>query len=114
MKQLLVKIDDGLMNRLNELPNKSETVREAIVAYLDKLGSPEAEISTGLSEDRVREIIKEELSKREPVTSRFVPRPPDPDTGYPCCNKSTPCKHWAWDNVESLWKNTITNKTREP
>lgn len=73
MKQLLVKIDDGLMNELNKLPNKSEAVREAILLYLGGLGSPRAEIST-IDEDRVRQIIKEELSKQTPTfVDAFVP-----------------------------------------
>lgn len=43
----------------------------------------------------------------------FVPKPPDPETGYPCCTKARPCKHWVWDDIETVWRNTLTNKTRE-
>ena len=38
---------------------------------------------------------------------------PDPETGFPCCVKSNPCKHRGWDSGLTLWKNVITGKTRE-
>lgn len=44
----------------------------------------------------------------------FVPKPPDPETGYPCCtNEKKPCKHWSWDGNYSYWINELTGKTRE-
>lgn len=43
----------------------------------------------------------------------FTPRPPDPATGYPCCSKATPCKHWTFDGVTDLWTNTLTGATRD-
>ena len=45
--------------------------------------------------------------------SDFVPRPPDPETGYPCCLKEKPCKHWIFDDINQHYKNTLTNKTRD-
>jgi hypothetical protein len=44
----------------------------------------------------------------------FIPKPPDPDLGYPCCNKRTPCKHWQWNSDKQLYINTLTGKEREP
>lgn len=43
----------------------------------------------------------------------FVPRPPDPATGYPCCEKATPCKHWAFDGIGGVWRNSLTGATKE-
>lgn len=43
----------------------------------------------------------------------FVSKPPDPELGYPCCSKQKPCKHWHWNDVDSVWVNELTNKTRE-
>lgn len=45
--------------------------------------------------------------------SDFVPKPPDPETGYPCCQKRSPCKHWTWDGNIEAWINSPTGKTRE-
>jgi len=44
---------------------------------------------------------------------QFVPKPPDPITGYPCCRGSAPCKHWVFEEIDALWKNTITGATRD-
>lgn len=41
------------------------------------------------------------------------PNRPDPDLGYPCCTKKTPCKHWAWESDQEAWVNNLTGKTRE-
>jgi hypothetical protein len=40
-------------------------------------------------------------------------RPPDPETGYPCCQKAKPCKHWKFDNLNSQWVNELTGKVKE-
>lgn len=45
--------------------------------------------------------------------SEFVPRPPDPETGYPCCLGKRPCKHWQWDGNLSAYINSLTGKERE-
>jgi len=45
--------------------------------------------------------------------NEFIPKPPDPELGYPCCSGSTPCKHWAFDGLNGVWKNTLTGKTRD-
>lgn len=46
-------------------------------------------------------------------TEKFVPRAPDPETGYPCCLKARPCKHWVWDGNRSAYINSLTGKERE-
>lgn len=43
----------------------------------------------------------------------FVPKPPDPELGYPCCSGRSPCKHWVFNELESIWTNSLTGKTRE-
>lgn len=47
------------------------------------------------------------------TNATFVPKPPDPELGYPCCSKETPCKHWVWDGNQGVWINSLTKKTRE-
>ena len=48
-----------------------------------------------------------------PSKNNFVPKAPDPNTGYPCCQNNNPCKHWTWDTVDTVWKNSLTGKIRE-
>jgi hypothetical protein len=45
--------------------------------------------------------------------SDFVPKPPDPETGYPCCLGKRPCKHWVWNGDISAYVNSLTGKERE-
>ncbi len=61
------------------------------------------------------ELIKRKKSVPEipGVVKGFVPKPPDPETGYPCCVKKTRCKHWQWDGDNQHWVNVLTGKTRE-
>ena len=47
------------------------------------------------------------------VNSAFTPKPPDPNTGYPCCLNKSPCKHWSWNGDTLVWVNSITGNTRE-
>lgn len=56
--------------------------------------------------------VKEKLSA--PKDDVFVPRPPDPETGYPCCQQNKPCKHWQWDtSTGEGYVNTLTGKVKE-
>lgn len=33
--------------------------------------------------------------------------------GLPCCNQSSPCKHWRWDAQLAMWQNILTGEIRE-
>lgn len=33
--------------------------------------------------------------------------------GLPCCNQSSPCKHWRWDAQLAMWQNLLTGEIRE-
>jgi len=66
--------------------------------------------STGISEERVIELIKLHAAKTE---DKFVPKPPDPYTGYPCCEMKKPCKHWQWDSGLTCYVNIITGEQKE-
>lgn len=44
-----------------------------------------------------------------------IPETPKPavQTGLPCCNQSSPCKHWRWDPQLAMWQNILTGEIRE-
>lgn len=56
---------------------------------------------------------KEGMPKLRVVERAFEPKAPDPETGYPCCAKNKPCKHWQWDGLKSAYVNELTGKERE-
>ena len=109
MKQLLIKISDELEERLKYVPNKSDFVRQAIQEKLD--GNTEPSVpSVGITREEVIQLIKEYAPKQE---AGFVPKPPDPILGYPCCQLKRPCKHWVWDSGLECYENTLTGEQRK-
>ncbi len=56
-------------------------------------------------------------------TPESTPAPEIPETskpaeivskpGLPCCNQSSPCKHWRWDPQLAMWQNILTGEIRE-
>lgn len=89
--------------------NRSEYIEQLILASR----VPRLERAAGVTKEEVLDLIKLHLATSPKTTDTFVPKPPDPELGYPCCQKTVPCKHWVWDGVEGLWKNTLTNRTKE-
>jgi hypothetical protein len=59
------------------------------------------------------QVMSPQVRQAEP----FVPRPPDPNSGYPCCvtrrpnpeTLITPCKHWN-RNEDGDYINSITSE----
>lgn len=105
-----ITIDQEAVNILNEQENKSQYIEDLILNRVTE--------QSILTEQRVIELIKEharqELTTADKfVPEPFVPRPPDPITGYPCCVKKSPCKHWAFDQNMFEWVNSITGNRRD-
>jgi hypothetical protein len=110
---------------LNQQSNATDYLEQLILA------GKQYKSNTCITREDVIQLIKEyapqpqsiqtpyssapDISKIPGITvgGDFVPKPPDPETGYPCCVKKSPCKHWMWDELGSVWTNTLTNKTRE-
>lgn len=42
-----------------------------------------------------------------------VVKPPHPVYGYPCCHNESPCKHWAYNDLDGNWVNSLTKQTKE-
>ena len=99
---------------LEEKENKSLYIEELL---LQGPREPFAQPQAGLTKEEVLELINKAISPTSfpaaAVSTDFVPRPPDPVTGYPCCEKNAPCKHWVWDDMNTIWKNTLTGMTKD-
>ena len=46
-------------------------------------------------------------------TPEIQETPKPAQTGLPCCNQSSPCKHWRWDPQLAMWQNILTGEIRE-
>lgn len=114
MRTITLRLSDELVEMLNTLPNKSDFIRQAIEVAFNKNEEPEDRYVT---RKEVVELIRLELATSNKNVAlnnnTFVPVPPDPMTGYPCCTKQKPCKHWSWNGVDSSWVNELTGETRD-
>lgn len=89
--------------------NKAQFLHDALTTGITTIPAKDT------SPIRVDAISRSVESIKQPVyaSEKFVPRAPDPKTGYPCCEKSAPCKHWKWNDVDSAWVNELTGNVRE-
>ena len=143
MKKILISVDDDIVEILDMVDNKSAFIRKAILADQETNIVSELSRLTMLVDGLVNDMIglKQQISKlssiglssngrtvdfdstnlgsnpSEPAKiakgSEFVPKPPDPETGYPCCLAKAPCKHWSFNGTEGYWENSLTGKTRD-
>lgn len=139
--RLQITLEDEATALLNKQENKSQYIEELILNAQNADISGEVKNMSLVMNGLVDEILElKELIKRQhnqasnhnatgyetiqsyaagntfgtPIKqNEFVPAPPDPETGYPCCVKAAPCKHWVYDENNMYWKNTITNKIKE-
>jgi len=91
MPQVTVYIREDDLEAWRAIEKKSEFIHQA-------LRGQELEVPL------VKEVLKE--------PEVFVPKAPDPVTGYPCCLKSNPCKHWSYDGNKQMWINSLTGGTK--
>jgi hypothetical protein len=113
--RIQITISEEANALLEKQPNKSQYIEDLILS--GDTWVPEAPKEDYLTREEVLDLIK--LHSKPSDTSMgmpgspFVPQPPNPDTGYPCCTKQTPCKHWIFNGAECQWKNELTGNTRE-
>jgi hypothetical protein len=113
-----ITIDQEAVDILNQQENKSQYIEDLIL-------NKASQTQSGLTRDDVIQLIKEytptpQLDKSSnssvpnlQTADKFVPKPPDPEFGYPCCKGRSPCKHWVWNEMDSNWTNTLTGKVRD-
>ena len=106
MSRVNVYIRDSDMDAWKTIPNKSEWLHQALSGVQSSGVTP---VAAGQPEEVGSSPTPQLVEKAE----RFIPQPPNPDTGYDCCLKKAPCKHWSWNGDIQLWVNSITGKTRE-
>ncbi len=108
--QVTIYIRKEVEDKFRNQANKSELINKLLaVYYLKHAVEDDFKYGDGSGTPATYTKVSETVVKDEP----FVPRPPDPLTGYPCCEKAKPCKHWQWDGNRGVWVNELTGKTRE-
>lgn len=135
--RLQITLEDAANELLNQQENKSKYIEDLILKQDTSDLTLEIKRLAMLVDGQVNDIqdiieavniIKQNVANRQADSStsrptasstissypeQFVPKPPDPELGYPCCTKQTPCKHWVYDGGNGVWKNTLTGKEKE-
>lgn len=90
---------------------------ESVSQQLDRLADEHA-----AAERQVYGLGVPETSQGSRGHSPNTPTPEIPETpkveqpqqtGLPCCNQASPCKHWRWDPQLAMWQNILTGEIRE-
>lgn len=120
-KPISIKLDEALWVHIKSKTNKSAYISELIKQDLQQAKIKPITESV-INELLTSEVFFNEMSQRlkvksvqfnAPVKSDvFVPRPPDPQVGYPCCQKPAPCKHWKFNDIEQHWVNELTGEVK--
>lgn len=112
-----ITISEEANNKLNLQENKSKYIEDLILSKPTQAAPSGTDL---LSIESMLDIrfaaLLDVLDKKLAIkpTEEFVPKAPDPNTGYPCClNEKKPCKHWTWDGVKQSYTNTLTGEVRE-
>lgn len=122
-KTKMIRIEEQLYTRLaveagstsltrfvNELLDEALATRKSV--ELDKRAA-----EWGEAEQELYGVPSYEATTQSHGVPEKEPTPENPDTpkpaGLPCCNQSSPCKHWRWDPQLAMWQNILTGEIRE-
>lgn len=128
-KTKMIRIEEQLYTRLaaeagstsltrfvNELLDEALATRKNV--ELDKRAAEWAEaerelygVPTNTPTPEISETPKAAVQQQ--VEEIIVPQQRPAQTGLPCCNQASPCKHWRWDAQLAMWQNILTGEIRE-
>lgn len=128
-KTKMIRIEEQLYTRLakaagstsltrfvNELLDEALATRKSV--ELDKRAAEWAEAERelyGVPTNTPTPEIPETPKVEEIITpqQQAAEQQQSAQTGLPCCNQSSPCKHWRWDAQLAMWQNILTGEIRE-
>jgi hypothetical protein len=128
-KPMSFRLDEKLWVFIKNKPNKSRYIEELVKQDIQQ-AQVKPIVQSVIQELLVNESFFREMGERLKVKPQvipdvtgshveirpepFIPKPPDPVTGYPCCQKTDyRCKHWEFDATGEGWVNTLTGEIRE-
>lgn len=132
-KTKMIRIEEQLYTRLakaagstsltrfvNELLDEALATRKSV--DLDKRAAEWAEAERELygtpetsqsSQGHSPNTPTPEIPETPKVEEIIIPQQRPAQTGLPCCNQASPCKHWRWDPQLAMWQNVLTGEIRE-
>lgn len=106
------RLDEDVAKILARKKNATEYLEDLVLADLGKSNHPFVN-EIKFQADRIIETIKN--SSIKPVKEEKweeVGAKEGAKEGYPCCSGSSPCRHWIYDGVNDVWRNSITAETK--
>lgn len=123
-KTKMIRIEEQLYTRLasaagstsltrfvNELLDEALATRKSV--ELDKRAAEWAEAERELYEVTTPSYGVPENTPTPEIIEQPKPATTPQQTGLPCCNQASPCKHWRWDAQLAMWQNILTGEIRE-
>ena len=110
------RLSEEAINIINLQENQSKYIEDLILSKTTPASSSSELLSIEAMLDARFAALLEAINSKLTIkpTEEFVPKAPDPITGYSCClNEQKPCKHWAWDGVKQSYTNNLTGEVRE-
>lgn len=121
-KTRMIRIEEQLYTRLaaeagsmsltrfvNDLLDEALATRKNV--ELDKRAAEWAEAERELYGSGVPDNTPTPENLEQPKAAEQ--QQPAEQPGLPCCNQSSPCRHWRWDAQLAVWQNILTGEVRE-
>ena len=123
-KTKMIRIEEQLYTRLakaagstsltrfvNELLDEALATRKSV--ELNKRAAEWAEAERELYGATTQSYGVPDVTHPPEISEPQKPATTPQQTGLPCCNQASPCKHWRWDPQLAMWQNILTGEIRE-
>lgn len=112
-KTKMIRIEEQLYTRLASAAGSTSLTR-FVNDLLDEALATRKSVELDKRAAEWAEAERELYGTPEATPTPNIPETPKPEqAGLPCCNQSSPCKHWRWDPQLAMWQNILTGEIRE-
>lgn len=112
-KTKMIRIEEQLYTRLASAAGSTSLTR-FVNDLLDEALSARNNVELNNRAAEWAEAERELYGTTENTPTPEIPEAPKVEqAGLPCCNQSSPCKHWRWDAQLAVWQNILTGEIRE-
>ena len=116
-KTKMIRIEEQLYTRLTTAAGSTSLTR-FVNDLLDEALATRKSVELDKRAAEWAEAERELYGTPKNTPTPEIVEPPKPaeivsKPGLPCCNQSSPCKHWRWDPQLAMWQNILTGEIRE-
>lgn len=112
-KTKMIRIEEQLYTRLATAAGSTSLTR-FVNDLLDEALATRKSVELDKRAAEWAEAERELYGVPENTPTPEIPETSKPaQSGLPCCNQSSPCKHWRWDAQLAVWQNLLTGEIRE-